>query len=185
LAKGCTLVEMTRLENLNPKILETHLMANPEDDPQKNLPDGIFFNGFPGEKVKEYPAWRYHEWLEPVMVHGTKEDEKVQRQGWMKHNKPVTAVRYLLNQRFDLEDMSARQLAQYARDEYGVDLPVEAGKEKLFKSIWRLSMNAPENEGRVVMMANAIEMNYDETQSEIRRLVKKGEGEITVEEFWA
>jgi hypothetical protein len=156
------------------------LMSNPED----HLPDGIFVLGFPGEH-KKYPAWRYHEWLEPVLVQDTEGDERVKAQGWIEHNKPVTSVRHLLNQRFDLEDMSARQLAQYARDEFGVDLPVEAGKEKLFKSIWRLSINAPENEGRVVMIAHSLELNYEETQLEIRKLVAKKEGEVTVEEFYA
>jgi hypothetical protein len=154
-------------------------------DPQKNLPDGIFFMGFHGEKSKKYPAWRYHEWQEPVIVNDKEEDERAAAAGWIEHNKPMTMVRHLLNQRFDLEDMSARQLALYARQEYGVDLPVEAGKEKLFKAIWRLSINAPENEDRVVLMAHSLEMNYEETQLEIKKLAAKGEEETTVEEFYA
>ena len=156
-------------------------MSNPENERQ---PDGIFVIGPPGAS-KKYPAWRYHEWLEPLIVQDTAADDKAKMQGWFEHNKPITMSRHLLNQRFDLEDMTARQLVAYARDEFGVDLPSEAGKEKLFKSIWRLSMNAPENEGRIVMMAHAIKLNYDETQLEIQKLADKGEAEVTVEEFWA
>jgi hypothetical protein len=151
---------------------------------ESKQPDGIFFEGFPGENRKPYPAWRYHEWLEPVIVDDTEADERVQLQGWYVHNKPVTMVRHLLNQRFDLEDFSPRQLVQYSKDEFGVDLPVGAGKEKLFKAIWRLSMHAPENKDRIVLMAVALEMNYDEEQSEIARLAKDA-SDITREEFYA
>ncbi|MFA5377100.1 MAG: hypothetical protein WC455_15220 [Dehalococcoidia bacterium] len=157
-------------------------MSNPEN----HQPDGIFVAGFPGEK-KKYPAWRYHDWLEPIIVEDTGADEKARMQGWVEHNKPVTASRHLMNQRFDLEDLSARQLVDYARAEFGVVLPVGAGKEKLFKAIWRLSMNAPENEDRVVLMAHAIKLNYDETQLEIRKLADSETEpcEVTVQEFWA
>jgi len=158
-------------------------MTNPEK-PFEHQPDGIFVIGPPGA-TKKYPAWRYHDWLEPIIVQNEEEDAKAKAQGWFEHNKPITMSRHLLNERFDLEDMSARQLVCYARDEFGVELPVDAGKEKLFKAIWRLSMNAPENEGRIVMMAHALKLNYDETQLEIKKLAGKGEAEITVEEFYA
>jgi hypothetical protein len=151
---------------------------------ESKQPDGIFFVGFPGEKSKPYPAWRYHEWLEPVTVQDTEEDEKVQREGWYVHNKPVTVCRHLLNQRFDLEDFSARQLVAYAKEEFGVDLPIEAGREKLFKTIWKLSFHAPENKDRVVLMAVSLDMNYAETQSEIARLADKA-SEVTKEVFYA
>jgi hypothetical protein len=154
-------------------------MSNPEKQP-----DGIFVVGFPGEKRK-YPAWRYHDWLEPIIVNDKDEDDRAKSQGWIEHNKPITCARHLLNWNFDLEDMSERQLARFALDEFGVDLPVEIGREKLFKAIWKLSMNAPENKDRIVLMAQAIEMNYEETQMEIRKLAAKNEGEVTVEEFYA
>jgi len=151
---------------------------------ESRQPDGIFFAGFPGEDEKPYPAWRYHEWLEPIIVADVEADEKAQAQGWYVHNKPITMVRHLLNQRFDLEDFSARQLVQYAKDEFGVELPVDAGREKLFKTIWKLSVNAPENKDRVVLMAVALEMNYEEEQSEIARMAKDA-SEVTKEVFYA
>jgi hypothetical protein len=160
--------------------MEAHLTGNTYD----NLPDGIYVHNIPGREYKPYPAWRYHEWLEPIIVQGTEEDERAKEGGWIEHNKPITASRCLLNQRFDLEDMSARQLAQYAKDEFGVDLPVEAGKEKLFKSIWKMSINAPENRDRVVLMAHSLEMNYDETQAQILKQIRNAE-DVTTEEFWA
>jgi len=151
---------------------------------ESKQPGGIYFEGFPGEDDKPYPAWRYHEWLEPVIVEDTEADERVQEQGWYVHNRPMTMVRHLMNQRFDLEDFSARQLAQYAKEEFGVELPVEAGREKLFKTIWRLSMSAPENKDRIVLMAIAMQMNYEEEQSEIARLAKDA-SEVTKEVFYA
>lgn len=153
-------------------------------DPNK-LPDGIYVAGIPGRKQPKYPAWRYHEWLEPILVKDDEEDLRAKAGGWIEHNKPTSMCRYLLNQRFDLEDMSARQLVQYAFDEYGVRLPVEAGKENLFKALWRLSVSAPENEGRIVLMAQSIAMNYDETLLEIKKLAESGQAETTVEEFYA
>lgn len=151
--------------------------------PERQI-DGIFVLGFPGQE-KPYPVWRYHEWLEPVLVHNEDDDKKVKAQGWFEHNKITTVPRYLLNQKFDLEDFSDRQLVEFAKAEFGVDLPVEVGKEKLFKAIWTLSMNAPENKDRIVLMAHAIQMNYEETQREILKLVTSGNAEITVEEFEA
>jgi len=146
---------------------------------------GIFFVGARGER-KKYPAWRYHVdgMAEPILVHNKQEDEAANQGGWRELDTPMTQVRYLMNWRFDLEDMTARQLAQFARDMFDIDLPVEAGREKLFKAIWKLHINVPENRKNIVLFAHSIKMNYDETQDQIRKAVE-GVEPVLVEEFYA
>ena len=147
---------------------------------------GIFFKFLgDGKRETRYPAWRYHEWFDPVIVNDTEEDEKVHLEGWEAPSRSVTHVRYLMNWRFDLEDLTPRQLVLFAKDEFGVDLPVEAGTEKLFKSIWRLHTSKPANRDNVVLFAQSMKMNYDETLVEIKRLVEKEGIAEPVEEFWA
>ena len=134
---------------------------------------GIFFRGFGGGKsYKKYPVWRYHKWLEPYIVHNTQEDYEASVAGWKQLDIPITAVRHLVNWRWDLEDMTSRQLALFAYEEFGVDLPIEAGEEKLLKAIWKLTNFAPQNKGRITLMAQSIEMNYDETVNYIQELGK-------------
>lgn len=137
---------------------------------------GIFWRGFGGAKsYKKYPAWRYHKWLEPYIVNNTEEDYQASIAGWKKLDIPLTSVKHLVNFRYDLEDMSARQLALYAYEEFDIELPVEAGEEKLFKAIWKLTNFAPQNKGRITLMAQSIEMNYDETVKYIQEMGKNME----------
>ena len=135
--------------------------------------DGIFWRGFGGARsYKTYPGWRYHKWLEPYIVNNTEEDYQASIAGWKQLDIPITSVKHLNNWRYDFEDMTARQLVLFAYEEFDVDLPVEAGEEKLFKAIWKLSNFAPQNKGRVALMAHSIEMNYDETVKYIQELGK-------------
>jgi len=134
---------------------------------------GIFFRGFGGDRsYKKYPVWRYHKWLEPYIVNNTEEDYQASIAGWKQIETPITSVRHLINWRYDLEDMSSRQLALYAHEEFDIDLPVEAGEEKLIKAIWKLTNFAPQNKGRITLMAQSIDMNYDETVKFIQELGK-------------
>ena len=146
---------------------------------------GIYFMHLGDKPGPKYPAWRYHEWKEPLLVKNTEEDENAVKGGYEGITKSFTHVRYLMNWRFDLEDLTPRQLVLFAKDEFDVDLPVEAGVEKLFKSIWRLHTSQPTNRENVVLFAHSVEMNYDETLVEIKRLVEKEGIAEPVEEFWA
>lgn len=135
--------------------------------------------------TKQYPAWRYHEVLQPKMVGNTEEDQQASDAGWKAVNVPMGKNPQLLNWHWDLEDFSAKQMVLFAKEEFGVELPFEAGQEKLFKTIWELTRAAPANKNRIVLMAQTIKMEYDETLEEIRRMVKTGDAETTVEEFYA
>lgn len=146
---------------------------------------GIYFLRLHDTGTQPYPAWRYHDIREPILVYSTQEDEEAEKKGWKAVNSPTTVNPRLTNWHWDLVDMSPRQLCIFAQEEYGADLPPEAGVEKLIKAIWRLHVAAPENKDRVVLMAHTVAMNYDATQAEIKRLVATEEGETTREEFWA
>ena len=146
---------------------------------------GIFWRGFAGmRQYKTYPGWRYHKWLEPIIVNDTDEDYEASIAGWKKLDIPFTSVKHLNNWRYDLEDMTARQLVLFAYEEFGVDLPLEAGEEKLLKAIWKLTNFAPQNKGRITLMAQSIEMNYDETVKYIQGLGKDMEMNLS-EVFYA
>lgn len=147
------------------------------ETPKKQSRPRIFVAGIPGRDYAKnpYPAWRYHEWYEPIQVNSTEEDDLAKERGYLAPESTVTSCRYLFNWRFDLEDMSARQLAQFARDNFEVELPVELGREKLFKLIWKLHSKDPRNSGNVVLMAQSHRMRYDETVEYIKRVAEFGE----------
>ncbi len=131
---------------------------------------GIYFEGFFGKHVKPYPAWRYHQLFEPRIVKNTEEDFQASCAGWKDPGMLITAIPHMANWNYDLEDMDAKQLVLFAREEYDVELPEGAGVEKLVKAMWRLAQVAPQNEGRMILLAQSIEMNYDETLKEIERM---------------
>lgn len=123
--------------------------------------------GFPGT---QYPCWRYHRLLDPLLVNNTDEDDACRKQGYDAPNAPLTANKQLINWFWDLEDMSPNQLRVFAKDEFDVELPKEASQECLMKVVCRLSKASPQNQGRIVLMAHTIQMNYDATLEEIRRM---------------
>jgi hypothetical protein len=150
---------------------------------KQKTPD-LVFAGFADKAQLKYPAWRYHEWYEPITVADTEEDDRAKEKGYKAAEYTVVGCRHLINWRFDLEDMSAKQLAQFAKDNFEIDLPIEAGKEKLFKCIYKLHMNDPRYNDDIVLMAHSIKMEYDQTIEAIKTLVKGTKPEL-VEEFWA
>lgn len=144
----------------------------------KPLQFNAVFRGLDGPGINirfdlapRFPFWLYHDELEPIMVKNTDEEQEARARGFDTVTAAITANRYLINWFWDLEDMSAKQLHVFAEEEYGVDLPVEAGQEKLFKLVCALAKAAPQNENRLVLMAHTIRMNYDETLNEIRRMI--------------
>jgi hypothetical protein len=118
-----------------------------------------------------YPFWLYKDGAEPVMVKNEDEEKTARADGYDTVTAGITANRYLVNWFWDLEDMSAKQLHIFAKEEYGVDLPIEAGQERLFRAVCELTLHAPQNQNRLILMAHTIKMNYDETIEEIKRMM--------------
>ncbi|NIP25084.1 MAG: hypothetical protein GWN94_10900 [Phycisphaerae bacterium] len=144
---------------------------------------GIFFDHIVGAK-QTYPAWRYHEFFEPRIVHNAEEDKRAQAEGWDILDVPITAVRHFANWHHDLEDMNSKQLCMFCEEEYGIKLPETASEEKLLKAIWNIAQLSPQSENRMVLFAQSCEMNYDETIERIKKTAENFE-ETKREEFWA
>jgi len=149
----------------------------------------LMYMGQGGASRLQYPHYMYQEAKDPLLVQNTAEEADAKARGYDNITASAMANRHIINWYWDLEDMSAKQLSVFAMDEYGVDLPVEAGQNRLFAAVAELSKHAPQNRNRLVLMAHTIEMNYDATLAEIRRMAG-GQGqdleeETTQEEFFA
>ncbi len=145
---------------------------------------GIFFMGMHGQD-KWYPRWVYHKVHQPKIVNNTDEEEQARVEGFEAMGQIMTSNSSMQNWFWDLEDMSPKQLVVFAQDEFGVDLPIEAGQEKLFEIVCKLTKAAPQNYGRIALMAHTIHMNYDETVEQIKRGIAGGVTETFTEEFVA
>ena len=148
----------------------------------------LIFQGF-GPHVKQFPKWLHKQDADPILVHDTAQEMAAREIGFDNITAAAMSNRNLNNWFWDLEDMSARQLIVFAKDEYKVDLPEDASQEALFKSVCKLTRHAPQNRNRLILMAHTIKMNYDATIAEIQRLADgNGQGlekEVITEEFWA
>ncbi|MEE9436757.1 MAG: hypothetical protein V3V37_08730 [Candidatus Adiutricales bacterium] len=133
--------------------------------------------------MPKFPCWLYHDKHKPRVVYNTAEEEQARFEGFDHVNASMMSNKSLVNWFWDFEDMSPRQLQVYAQEEYGVDLPIEAGQEKLFQAVTELTRHAPQNRNRLVLMAHTISMKYDATLEEIRRLVENP-GDANVENIY-
>lgn len=145
--------------------------------------NGMAFGGLfrEGERPR-FPFWMHKRDDEPVLVHNSKEEENAKADGYDYITASQLSNRYLINWFWDLEDMSVNQLNVFAKEEYGVDLPTEAGQEKLFQAVCELTRAAPQNKNRLILMAHTIKMNYDETLEEIRRVMDHPSGAVVEHE---
>jgi hypothetical protein len=157
----------------------------------KRRPDAVgqfMGTAIPGMIEKRFPGWRYHKILDPILVNNTGEEDAARLKGYDDPGHCVMANKQLINWFWDIEDMSTRQLVVYAQEEYGVELPIEAGQTELAKAVFELGRWAPQNRDRIVLMAHTLKMNLDETIEEIKRMAAGPPGtetEVIKEEFWA
>jgi len=145
------------------------------DNVKKQIPRNFTmkFRGLQGAlQGKVYPKMMYRDDTDPIAVDDTDAEDAALLQGY----EPITASqmsnRHLVNWFWDLEDLSPRQLVVFAQDEYDVDLPIEAGQQKLFQAVCKLTRAAPQNRNRIVLMAHSVKLNYDETLAEIRKAME-------------
>lgn len=139
----------------------------------------------PGQKRIPYPCVLYREGEEPLMVENTEEEAEARERGFDSVTPGALSNRYLVNWFWDFEDMSPRQLVVFAKDEYGVDLPIECGQLKLFQLVCDLTRSAPQNRNRLILMAHTMKLNYDETLEEIKRAIDRPDKTANVEvEKW-
>lgn len=140
-------------------------------DTEKKIKPGFLFERVDknGNAVK-YPAWRYHDLYEPLIVKNAEEDLEASKQGYFTADTPITAHQGWNNFYHDLEDMNNRQLCKYAKDEYQAELPEQAPKAKLLWAIWQIAMASQKTKGRIVLLAQSMRMNLDETHEQIRRM---------------
>lgn len=140
---------------------------------------GLCGDVYRGQKI--YPRWMYKENVPPLLVKDNGEEDQARQDGFDSITASAMTNPYLINWYWDLEDMSAKQLVVFAKEEYGVELPIEAGQEKLFQAVAELTRFAPQNQNRLILMAHTIKMNYEETIEEIKRMQIKPAPEWEVE----
>ena len=148
----------------------------------------LFMGVDDGGRAPQYPKWMYKDGCEPLLIYDSATEKKAALDGYDIFTAAALSNRYLVNWFWDLEDMSVKQLHVFAQEEYGVNLPIEAGQDKLFAAVVELTRNAPQNRNRLVFMAHTIQMNYQETLNEIRRMADSPPGTETerfYEEFTA
>lgn len=135
-------------------------------------------NGAGGMKggYRRYPCFMYREDTAPLCVQNEAEEADARGNGYDSITAGAMANPHLTNWFWDLEDMSPKQLRVFAAEEYGVDLPEDAGQDKLFAAVVKLARHAPQNQNRLVLMAHEIYLEYDATLEEIRRLQAIGDG---------
>ncbi len=133
-----------------------------------------------GGPLPVYPCWLYHDKHEPRIVYNEDEEKQAKLEGFDHVNSTMMSNKTLVNWFWDFEDMSPKQLCVYSKEEYGVELPIEAGQKKLFQAVTELTRYAPQNKNRMVFMAHELPMKYEATLDEIRRMVDDP-GEMNVE----
>ena len=150
----------------------------------KHVNPGIYFAGIVRDgKMQQYPAWRYHALYEPRIVNDTEQDRQAALEGWRPPEEPITSVPRLSNYFHDLEDFNQRQLLAFAKEEFQIEFPREASKERLIRALWKLYQITPKHKGRMVLLAQSVKMNYDETLNQIRRTAENFE-ETETKEVW-
>jgi hypothetical protein len=120
-----------------------------------------------------------------LLVNDESEEKDARAKGYDNILASMIANRVMVNWFWDLEDFSAKQLVVFAKEEFDVDLPVEADQMHLFNLVLKLTKHSPQNCNRVVLMAHTIKMNYEQTLEDFRKMVENGCSEIERQEFVA
>ena len=153
---------------------------------EETFEPGIYFHGF-GRDDQLYPAWRYHKWFKDIVVNNTEEDEEAKSKGYINvRGHPFSSAnKHYYNWKYDFDEMSARKMALYAKEEFNVNLPYQAGRKHLFKLIYDLYKASPASRDRIIYFAQTVELDYDQIVDHLkdveRNIEQNGEWERTVE----
>ena len=150
----------------------------PEREPDYVLNFGglVGGNGF-----AVYPHYMYRDDDEPILINNEEEEKEARKKGYDHITAGTLANRHLVNWFWDLEDMSPKQLVVFAKEEYGIELPIEAGQLKLFEALCELTKHSPKNRNRLILMAHTVAMNYDETLEQIQRTIENPDPTANIE----
>jgi len=138
--------------------------------PKEEVGQGIFWKGPHGYR-EEYPQWRWHKNGSVMLVESQDEDDEALEKGYQEVNPSHIRPNALMNLAQDFENMTDRQLHLYAKEHFEIDLPVGAPRASIMKGIFRLFTADPFTKDRLVLLARSIEMNLDQTQIDIQRMV--------------
>jgi hypothetical protein len=123
----------------------------------------IYFKGMLGMGPDSLPRWLYHKFYEPKLVTNTAEQDKAIAQGYHEPQLDVFTPAAIKDFGTDFEDLNARQIIDFARHKFDIDLSNVTDKNKLIRVINRLYLGCPDDERNVILLAQSMEMNYDET----------------------
>ena len=144
----------------------------------------IFFDKIFGAEEGLYPQWRYHKYYEPKLVYNTQEAADAEAAGWKYRNTaPFTPPKFK-NFGMDFEDLNERQLINFAKCNFDIDLSNCQDKERLIRAINQLYLNAPAARDDVVLLCQSMEMEYDQFVEQIKKDVVNA-SEVTREVFYA
>lgn len=140
----------------------------------------IYFQGIFGEEEKQFPQWRYHKYYEPRLVNNTEEADAAKAQGYHCVAEDAFTPTRFKNFGYDFQELNERQLQNYALNKFEIDLSNVTDKDKLIQVLNRLYLETAEHREDIVLLAQSIEMEYDQTVADIRKNVENA-SEVTTE----
>ena len=133
----------------------------------------IYFQGMMGVGPDSFPRWLYHKFYEPKLIENTEQQEKALSQGYHEPKIDIFTPQTIKNFGTDFEDLNARQLADFAKHKFGIDLSAYESKNELIWALNRLYLGCPDGERNVILLAQSMEMNLDETVRLIKDWAEK------------
>ena len=121
-----------------------------------------------------YPAFRYRG-TEKIIVENKDEDEKAGAEGFHQVDFGSMDAPRDVDYGYDLSRLNPMQLYLYAK-EIGCDINPDYTIADCVKEIQEFMLSKPSYQGRVTLIAQAIDFDYDGAQDEIRNAIKQAGG---------
>jgi hypothetical protein len=117
-----------------------------------------------------YPCYRY-KGTDRIVVHNLKEEEAAARDGFHQADFGKMDAPRQVDYGYDLSRLNPMQLKLYA-SEIGLDLDPDLWVGEAVREIQEFMLTKPSYEGRVTLIAQAIEFDLDGAQDEIREAIR-------------